>query len=257
MSEQDAEQASHSYFVPMIDMLAGVVFILVIMLAAVSLVQRDDFKQAGAMQAEISKIAAELAKARQMEVTYIEPRRIAREALELLLKHLHDQLAAAGITSQPLPDEGRLLITAPEIFAANGTSLSDGGKAAATTLAGAMIAELPCLTRQAPATPACAAYQGAHLDAASIVVAGAAPGINPDEAEARALSLLSAAAAARPALLAQRAVDGRKLLDYRAAQPAAIPAGAQPAAIPAGTPQAAGDGLELDFVMNVPPLPKP
>ena len=57
---------SHGYFIPMVDMMAGVVFILVVLLASVNLVSRDDFTEAAEASAEIQRIQAELDAARQI-----------------------------------------------------------------------------------------------------------------------------------------------------------------------------------------------
>ncbi len=62
----------HGYFVPMIDMLAGVSLHSDHHAGGdVSLVSRDDFQKAGVMQAEISKITAQLDQARQLDATYL------------------------------------------------------------------------------------------------------------------------------------------------------------------------------------------
>jgi hypothetical protein len=245
---------SHGYFVPMIDMLAGVIFILIIMLAAVSLVSRDDFHKAGEMQGEIKRIQAELDQARQEEKTYIEPRRIARAALRLLLQRLQGELAANGVPSQIFPDSGRLLVTQPGLFDDNGLALSGEGQRVASVLAAALDAELPCLALEPPGA-ACAAYAHAHLDEATVVVTGAGTAESNGQGAARALAVLSALAADRPALLLQQAIDKHRLLDYRAE--AAVPAVAA-SAVPAAraTPRPAdGTTIGLAFTMNVPPLP--
>jgi hypothetical protein len=150
----------------------------------------------------------------------------------------------------------------------------------AGVLAAALQAEMPCLARGAIAAGNCAAYRQAHLDEATVLVTGAASDGRDGQGEARALAVLSAIAADRPNLLLDQAVDGRKLLDYRAAQtlpgdaaspaPASAPVApqardaslagaAQPAAGPAPSasvaPPALTNALELVFKMNVPAIP--
>jgi hypothetical protein len=252
------DEDSHGYFVPMIDMLAGVIFILIIMLAAVSLVSRDDFHKAGAMQREIKQIQAELEQARQAEKTYIEPRRIARAAMERLLQRLQGELAAKGVAAQIFPDSGRLLVAAPGLFDGSGIELTGEGRRVAGALAAALETELPCLARRAPADAACAAYAHAYLDEATVVVTGAGKAGADGQGAARALAVLSAIAADRPGLLLQQAVDMRRLLDYRAEE--ALPAAVTPAAAPAAAAASAavpadGTTIELAFTMNVPPIP--
>lgn len=258
MSLLDSTEAdSHGYFVPMIDMLAGVIFILIIMLAAVSLVSRNDFptteKQKAineissqlrrdsvseqqirelanelaknlSMQAEIDRITAELARDRKLDATYLEPRRRARAALTLLLQRLQKALAGQGIRAEIFPDDGRLVVSRSAVFA-DGVSLSTDGAKVASALAGALAAEMPCLGRSAPATAACKAYLQARLDAVTVVVTGTAGAGRDGQSEARALTLLSAIAADRPALLMQQAVDRHRLLEYRAVEvlPVAAP----------------------------------
>ena len=308
------EDDSHGYFVPMIDMLAGVIFILIIMLAAVSLVSRNDYpttekqklinqisselwkdsvgeqqvrevaQELGrslSMQAEIDRISKELDRDRRLDATHIEPRRQARAALALLLQRLQKALSSQGIASEIFPDDGRLVISRPGIFAADGEALSADGVKVAGALAGALAAELPCLARNAAGSAACPAYRRARLDAAAVVVAGTGPAGREGESEARALTLLSAIGADRPALLTEAAVDGYRLLGYQAvaALPATASAGAAlpggDAEMPAGgsaptaaagvaagrpagvTPaaNAASDVIGLVFKMNVPPIP--
>jgi hypothetical protein len=278
------EDDSHGYFVPMIDMLAGVIFILIIMLAAVSLVSRSDFHKAGTMQREIKQIQAELDHARQEEKTYIEPRRIAWAAVGRLLQRLQGELIAKGVAVQGFPDSGRLLVTQPGLFDGSGVGLTAEGQRVAGALAVALDTELPCLALHASHGAVCAAYAGAHLDEATVVVAGTGMAGGDGQGAARALTVLSAIAAARPALLLQQAVDKRRMLDYRAEEgvppgattaPAFVPVTAVPSnppqatvatvgitasvpsagAPPAPVPPIEHGTIELVFTMNVPPLP--
>jgi hypothetical protein len=247
--DHGADGQAHSYFVPMVDMLAGVIFILVILLAAVSLVSRDEFPQVEAMQAEVQRIEAELAEARRMESTYLDPRRVARQALELILTRLQDRLSTQGIDSDIDPDAGSLVVRGGPFHAEGTLRLTDEASAVAAVLARAMALELPCLAANRPAIAECAAFGGARLDSATILARVAAPDdpASIDRAESRALSFLSALAGERPELLALKAVDGRRLLDYRMSSAAAGKARD-------GAGEAGSEAIVLSLSMNVPPI---
>lgn len=238
---------AQSYFVPMVDMLAGVIFILVILLAAVSLVSRDEFPQVEAMQEEVRRIEAELAEARRMESAYLDPRRVARQARKLILARLQDRLSAQGIDSDVLSEEGSLVVRGGPFYADGTIRLTEAASTVAAALAQALARELPCVAADQPATPECAAYGSAQLDEATIVTRAPAGGepAPAERAESRALGFLSAMAGARPELLAQKAVDGRRLLDYRTGP---ADAGGEPAG------DNGDDAITLTFTMNVPPL---
>ena len=235
---------SHGYFIPMVDMMAGVVFILVVLLASVNLVSRDDFTEAAEASAEIQRIQAELDAARQIEQRVLEPRRTADAALATLLERLARHLSDAGIAAIADPATGRLDIADDASRAADAeVPDTDADAHLAAALSAALSAELPCLAPggSAAATTDCAAYGGARLDR-GLVVARSGPEAGPEaenRASARALSLLSQAVARSPALLGLRAVDGEALLGYRGA----------------GATSADEPTLSLTFQFDRPPLP--
>lgn len=245
------ETASHSYFVPMVDMLAGVVFILIIMLASVSLVSRADFSTAVDSQAEIKRIQAELEKARQLDARYLDPRRTAEAALRLLLSRLQDGLAHRGFESESKPDEGRLLLTSETQSDASVLASPQLDVRIADALAEVLAAELPCLAEGDQPTPAvCAAYPAARLDTVAIAVRayGAKDSTNVTPATDAALSLFAEVAHATPNLLALRSPGGARLITYRGLS--ALEA----------TRDAHRNGsigrIELQVQMDVPPLPR-
>ncbi|MGN6584585.1 MAG: hypothetical protein ACTHJV_12865 [Rhizobiaceae bacterium] len=238
------ESSAHSYFVPIVDMLAGVVFLLVIMLAASVLVSRPEFGQTEQMQAEIAKISKELHDAKAKETRYIEPRRQARMAMGVLLDRLSSALDKAGFSAAANPDEGTLSIGGGDIFDPSGKFLGDKGRALARTLSGVLSGELPCLARAPAGSPAaCGAYGGAHLDSARITV----PANGANSARAQALQLLSAVASAAPGLLTLEAPDGATLMGYGKS-------GATPPASSGGASQPAAP-VTLRFQMDVPAIP--
>lgn len=188
--------ATHSYFMPMVDMLAGVVFLLVIMLASSMLVTRPEFAQAEAMEQEMARIQAELDKARMSERLYLEPRRRARAATELLLTRLSDRLRRDGIETAAAPDTGILTFAAIQPFAER--SLSADGDRLVKALSAALVAELPCLTATAPNTGDCADYRGVRLQTVALT---APPNADAGQTKANALRLLTEIGNAEPRLL--------------------------------------------------------
>jgi hypothetical protein len=254
---EDDQSESHSYFIPMVDMLAGVVFILVIMLASVTVVSRQDFAAASSAEQEISEIEKELAAARAVEQAVLVPRRDADAALRLLLARLEDGLSAAGFQSRVDAGAGRLTLDEEALFQPAGIALSARGTALAQTLSGLLARELPCLAENAAQAPACVDYPRARLDRA-VVAAQAAPRTVPDQAapasEALALGVLSAVVGATPELLKLRSADGEPLLAYRG-----LLDGPEQRVPLAGDAKLGGRDarLVLAFQMDVPPLPPP
>jgi hypothetical protein len=237
---------SHSYFVPMVDMLAGVVFILIIMLASVSLVSRTDFSVAIESQAEIKRIQVELERARQLDARYLDPRRTAEAALRQLLRRLQEELMRRGFESESKPEEGRLVLRS--------AARSDPSVPApafnmriANALAEVLATELPCLADGDRGSAVCAGYPAARLDTVAIAVRDA----GNDSTEATlatgaALSLFANVARAEPNLLALRSPGGARLMTYRGLS-ALEATGAQPDKGDAGQ-------IELHVQMDVPPL---
>jgi hypothetical protein len=235
--------SAHSYFVPIVDMLAGVVFLLVIMLAASVLVSRPEFGQTVQMQAEIARISKELQDAKAKEKRYIEPRRQARAAMRVLLDRLSAALGTAGFSAKANLDEGTLSIGGADIFDPSGKTLEERGSVLAGILAGVLGRELPCLARAPGGDPAvCGAYGGARLDSAMITV----PQNGADTARAQALRLLSTIASAAPGLLALEAPDGAILMRYGKGDPAQAAPGADRQSV---------SPVTLRFQMDVPAIP--
>jgi hypothetical protein len=238
------ESSAHSYFVPIVDMLAGVVFLLVIMLAASVLVSRPEFGQTEQMQAEIARISRELQDAKAKERHYIEPRRQARVAMGVLLGRLSSALEKAGFSTSVNADDGTISVGGEGIFDPSGKVLGDRGRALAGALAAVLARELPCLAR-APAGDAalCGGYGGARLDSAMITV----PRNGANSARAQALQLLSAVASAAPGLLTLEAPDGAILMRYGKGDQAA-PKAAATGGVPVSP-------MALRFQMDVPAIP--
>ena len=236
--------SSHSYFIPMVDMLAGVVFILMIMLAAVSLVSRDSFPQIEGMQQELKRIQEQLVAARAMQQRYIEPQRLADKALRLLLERLEGALRAQGIEATAEPEEGALLLQLSAAFASQAVALEPRGITLAAVLATLLKQELPCIAPGLPAEPAvCAAYPLARLGRAIVSITSATEAA--DFSEGRALSFLSNMVRFQPELLALQARDRDHLFRYAGAQSKQLYSDDQSAALL----------MKLLFRMDVPEIP--
>lgn len=233
---QDGHQSSdpglapHSFFVPMVDLLAGVVFLLVIMLAASVLVTRADFGQAQAMQAELQKISAELEAARAAERLLLDPRRQADRDRRLLLERVAAIIGSQGYVVETDPEAGALSVT------------GQGSEELAGVVGQALARELPCLV-PAEANPAnCDAYGSSRLETVSVTAT--APSETPDTVQAdrvRSLRMFSQMASRQPGLLGLAGADGLPIMTY----------GAATSHLPAG----GGEALVLQFQMSLPPLP--
>jgi hypothetical protein len=241
------DDSQHSYFIPMVDMLAGVVFILVILLASTMLVSRNDFADAAAANAEIARINAALQAARNEERRVLEPRRRAHRALRQLLDRLDANLNGSSTPHRIDYDAGRLSIAADALFQPGSAALDDGGRRLAKTLATALGNELPCLAKSPTQTPACADYDGAVLE--QVILAyrpdTANPGIDTATATARALALLSQVAVTTPALAGLVGADAGKLLTHASFAPAPTDAKTADRADKAAT-------IVLQFQMEIP-----
>lgn len=203
----------HSYFAPMVDMLAGVVFLLVIMLAASVLVQRPDFGQISSAQKEIEQIQKQLEEARQEDRLKLDPRRRADAAMKLLVTRLKEAAQKDGF-QVPLADEkaGVMQISSDALFfAENAAKLDQGGTKLATTLAQALGKELPCLQATPLDDPYCRPYRGIRLETAALSGPQVGEG---DLGKARALVMLGQLASDLPILMAMKARDGADLLTY-------------------------------------------
>lgn len=246
-SEQNLEGGNSGFFVPMVDMLAGVIFILIIMLVSVALLARDDYTKVETAQKEITAITKELEAARAAEATYLVPRRQASEALRALIARVSRDLSDHGVSSAVMtgPDRLRLDATA---FLVGGASLSDAGKRAADILSDALARSLVCLTDQR-ASAACADIPDARL--ARVVIAVHSPaevGAALDAqslTDVQAVNLFAELGRTNPSLVSLRNPAGQKMLGYAALGDSVL----------ATEPNASEPRLEVVFEMFVPPLP--
>ena len=245
-------ESQHSYFIPMVDMLAGVVFILVILLAATTLVSRSDFADAAAANAEIRRINAALKLARVQEHNVLEPRRRARAAQRRLLDQISARLNAASIPNVIDYEAGSLSIPANQLFSPERALLDDSGRRCAAELSAIFNSELPCLSKPPAPAENCAPYEGVILDEAVVAYRPATPPVDSVAAlpSARALSLLSQVVITAPRLAGLAAADAGKLLTHASFAPLA--AKDQPDSKNQSS-AAPHDAIVLQFHMQTPP----
>ena len=213
-------QQSHSYFVPMVDMLAGVVFILIVLLVSANLVSRDDF-----VTAQKAQSSAPAGKATPANDLPLDPRRQVELATRMLLDRLSRTLEARGYHVDSNVAEGRLTITEVDAFAASQPGLSPQGDVLVAALAGTLSTELPCLSGAARTAQRCRGYPDVRLETAQVeVVPGSGSQADQVLADSRALSVMSATIGRQPGLLALRSPGGVGLFTYAAASPAPLAA---------------------------------
>lgn len=246
-SDAFAASDSHSYFVPMVDMLAGVVFILVILLAASMLVTRNDFAKAQKMQVETAKIKAELKQAEKEKRLYLDPRRRAELATRVLLKRLAASLTQQGYEVETSIPDGRITITGADAFDTAGPALTVAGRRLANNLGMLLAQQLPCLAGQRAGLAQCNGYPGIRLQTVQVSVPiTQVPGkmdLDPALADARSLALMSGMVGGQPHLMALHAPGGAGIFTY-------ISGSAQK------EPGSASKALSLEFQMAVPPIPR-
>ncbi len=207
----EGEERAHSYFVPMVDMLAGVVFILVIMLAATALLSRQDFSEIEPMQREINAVRSELAQVRELERSLLTPRLEARRKLSDLLGRFQKRLSAEGLASSTLPAQGQLQLTDPDLFTEGSTGVTEKGRRAASVLAQTIATESACADPSPPVSSSCLV---GGLDLASIRVVASGAELSPELKTARSLTYLNLMAEGVPELLGLQAMGGYRLMEF-------------------------------------------
>jgi hypothetical protein len=244
-----------NYFVPMADLLAGVIFILMILIMSLALVTREDFLVTEQATIEIKRVFSELERARAAEHMYLEPRETASKALQLLLERLAHDLDGAGVPATVNKESGSLSI-AGELFFSTAHELSEAGHQRIAALATALRRHLSCVAPGLPAADPqeCNDLPSARLD--RLVIAASSRTLKPpaDAAAsakaftaAKALAVYSAVVNAVPALLELKNADAQPVIEFRGL-------GERPSS--ASTSEAtSASQLELLFRMDVPPIP--
>jgi len=229
--DASAPGEGHSYFIPMVDMLAGVVFILVILLAAATLVSRDEFVKTETSQSATAKAEADMQaalkmqaqaqqimeQAKQIEKIYLDPRRQVEIATQTLLERLAESLTRQGYQVETNLTESRLSVLGSQAFAGDAANLSAKGEQLSRDIAAALGDELPCLTTRPAGLAQCAFYPQVRLETAEVqVVETPATGQTGDAslADARSLTMMSAIVGGQPGLIALRTPSGTSILSY-------------------------------------------
>jgi hypothetical protein len=165
--DTDEALARHgeNYFVPMADLLAGVVFVLLILIMSLALVTRTDFVVSEQAIAEMKRVATELEKARALQRAYLEPREVASAALEETLSRISVALSAAGLPNVLDSQAGSIAMNSRLFFDEGAHALSEAGRTRAGQLALIMTQYLGCLSNiPRPRSEACAGIPAARLD---------------------------------------------------------------------------------------------
>jgi hypothetical protein len=225
-SEASAEGlvgGDENYFIPMADLLAGVVFVLLILIMSFALVTRSDFISSEQISDEMKRIREQLEQARAIERAYLEPREAASQALELVLARLSMALDTAGIPNTVDKRAGSLSVASEYLFATDSHVLSEVGRVRADQLANALRVYLPCLTSLPVSNAeACAGLPKARLDRLVVAAHAAAAPKGIDGlgnalvfTGAQALSVYSRLVEMAPLLLDARNAHAQPVIEFR------------------------------------------
>ncbi|MDE1150796.1 MAG: hypothetical protein PW843_29960 [Azospirillaceae bacterium] len=233
--------------------MAGIVFIFLIMLMALSMYNIDDSPKQDQTQDQ----------KQQSEKLYQETLARIMEERARMIEGLQRDLAARHIDVAADAANGRLILPAGQFFPSGTAALSAEGRdrmaAAAEVLARYLTCKPDVAGLPSGACPVTAPVE--LVDTA--VFAGAAPkaGTPPDTtARIQALEASAALISAQPTLYGLQGRGGQAVLSVHGA-PAAVPVQAPPQggrkagrpAAQAAMPQEAGDHLTLTFTMALPP----
>jgi hypothetical protein len=258
--DTDDALAGHSenYFVPMADLLAGIVFVLLILIMSLALVTRTDFVTSEQAIAEMKRVATELEKARALQRAYLEPREVASAALQATLSRISVALSAVGLPNVLDSQAGSITMHSRLFFDEGAHALSEAGRTRADQLALIMTQYLGCLSNiPRPRPEACAGIPSARLD--RLVVAAhvgrfekGADGIERASTLTglQALAVYSRLAETSPVLLELKNVHGQPGLEFRGfGDRRPPPKGGTVSALPSA------DRIELILRMEVPAVP--
>jgi hypothetical protein len=236
----DSFSKDEGYYASMADLMAGMLFIFIIVATVFALDVRKDMVDAVTeakvkVEAEIEAAVEARVKAKVQEI--LEARMSAAdspvpvdrpipvdmdiEARARLVENLRDHLMAHGVAVESEPREGLLRIPADPVFGPGEVTPSLAGKSAIARLAEALDIWLPCVAAgtSPPESNICAPFAQTrlrslrietHIDAAALSVADA-----DSLTGARAVHLLSGLLTAKPGLMNLRNDLAERLLDVR------------------------------------------
>jgi hypothetical protein len=255
--DETISEHRENYFIPMSDLLAGVVFVLLILIMSLALVIRPDFVVSERATAEMKRIAAELEQARALERQFIEPREAASRALEMILERISMSLASTGLPNVLNKQAGTIEMSSRLFFDEGGHILSETGRTRADQLALILSQYLGCVSNiPRPRPELCVGIPDARLK--RILVASH---VGPFDktingvptagvlTAARALGIYSHLAEKAPILLQLQDPHGQPAVEFRGF------GDRQPKLDQSRTATAASDRIELMLSMNVPAIP--
>jgi chemotaxis protein MotB len=243
------------YYPSMADLMAGMLFIFIIVAMVFAIdVRKDRIDAVAEAEAKaVARLKAEL----DAPVTPLDrpaPVDVEIAVRARLVETIRDFLAARGVQVESDPRDGLLRLPAGALFTPTGAMPLPAGQTAVSHLAEALDRWLPCLASGAPPPDraACSPFIEARLRSVRIET-HAEPGAQTTaEAEsltgARAVHLLSGLLGARPHLLDLRNDTAERLLDFRGMgaqwplDPIPTGAGTSEPAKPAAAPSKGGAG---------------
>ncbi|EWY40647.1 hypothetical protein N825_34790 [Skermanella stibiiresistens SB22] len=249
----DSFSKDEGYYASMADLMAGMLFIFIIVAMVFALDVRKDRVDAvteakAKVEAEIEATVEARVKARVdaailaadslVPVERPVPVDMDIEARAKLVENIRDHLLAHGVAVESAPREGLLRIPADPLFGPDEVTPSPTGQGAIARLAEALDIWLPCVAGGAPPPDSnlCGPFARARLRSLRIethIDTGALSAADADSLTgARAVHLLSGLLTAKPGLMSMRNDLAERLLDVRgmgAAWPLVI-AGVQPSA---------------------------
>lgn len=205
-SAEPHDVGEEGYFIPMADLLAGILFVILMLLMSFAMVQYSG---------QISDIDA--VKRSQVELARIQQLEQIKQARNELLQHLAKSLAAAGVPVGLDLDLGVLRFETVRFFEPGQWVLSAQGAAAVDQIAKLLGERLPCY---ASGVPGCAKPSDGRLRTVMIDVrAGSGDLTGPAAAASlralaggRALGFFARLVAASPPLFSLRSDAGLQLL---------------------------------------------
>jgi hypothetical protein len=218
-----------NYYVPMADLLAGLVFILIIVLQAVALVAREDFARADDVMRETRRIEERLERLRAIDREAIQPREQTEASLRSVVEAIVRDLVVAGIPAT-VEREGRwVAIRGLSLVTAEG--LAPALPRAADAIGTTLQRWLPCLQAERPAScPGLVPVQATQIRIDAMTSRG------PAAAAAAGAALNADIAVRHPGLAVRGGPDGAPLVAFRGLV-------------------AAEDGIEIAFQIQRAPVP--
>jgi hypothetical protein len=210
---------SKGYFVPLADLLTGLVFILIIVLTAAQITDRPEFAADRERENQRRSIQADIQRLNALAEQRVRPAERIESQFKHFIQRLQDMLAARGIRAEAdiarglvLIDEQAVLVPASGSQPQRRPLTATGGSAAPSdAVADVLHALLGCADAATVATT-CAGLRDLRHRRVIIAVAPQSP--QPaSEASAAALMLTARLVERQPALAALRDAQGRQIIE--------------------------------------------